>query len=157
MQHGHSTGFNAKMRVAERAECLPNGSKKQVVIHPLVVQANGVQVVRNCKDQVVMFHGQGCTHQVVNPEGLFCCLTFGTVAVAETVVTVTKGSAVLTGFFMAAQGCSPANSYLSQHFQLQRGKPGFGNQLSAKQTNHIGQFKGCPHFPMNCFFFFGKS
>ncbi len=57
VQHGHSTGFSAKMCVAERAKGLPNGRKKQAIIDPLVMQANGVQVVRYGKHQVVMLHG----------------------------------------------------------------------------------------------------
>ena len=103
VKYGHGPGFSTKMRVAKRPEGLPNGRKKQVVIHPLAVQANGVQHMRHGKDQVVMLHGQGCMHQVVNPESLFGRLAFGTVAVTATVVAVTDGSAALTDFFMAAQ------------------------------------------------------
>jgi hypothetical protein len=157
MQYGHSTGFRTKMRVAKRSESLPHSGKKQIVIPPLVVQANGVQVVRNGKDQMVMFHGQGFLHQIIDPEGLSGSLAFGTMAIAATVVTVTDGSAVLTGLFMTAQGCSPANSYLIQHFQLQWSKLCFVSQRRTEQTDYIGQFKGCPHFPVACFFFPGKS
>ena len=70
VQHCHSPGFNAKMRVSERAERLPYGSKKQVVIHPVIVQAYRIQLVRYGKDDVVMFHGQGISYQVVDPESL---------------------------------------------------------------------------------------
>ena len=81
MDYSNRSGFNTKMRVSTWAKRIPNRSKKQVVIPPLVVQANGVQVVRNGKHQVVMFHRQGGTHQIINPESLFCRLAFGTVAV----------------------------------------------------------------------------
>jgi hypothetical protein len=71
VQHCYDPGFHTVMRVAEQAERMPNCSKEQVVIHPLVVQANGIQPVRNRKYNVVMFYRQGATHQVVNPKCLF--------------------------------------------------------------------------------------
>lgn len=82
VQHSHRPGFCSKMRVSERAERVPDRSKEQVVIQPLVVQANGIQLVRHRKDDVVMLHGQGAMHQVVDPESLFGRLTFGTMPVA---------------------------------------------------------------------------
>src|SRR5690554_7222477 len=71
VQYRYRTAFNTIMRVTEQAERMPYRSKQQVKIHPLVMQANGIQLVRNREYNVVMFYRQGATHQVVNPECLF--------------------------------------------------------------------------------------
>jgi len=52
------------------------------------MQAHCIELMRHRENNVVMFHRKGVLHQVINPEGLFCSLAFGTVSVATAVVTV---------------------------------------------------------------------
>ncbi len=64
--------------------------------------------------------GQGASHQIVNPEGLFCGLTFWAMPVPTAVVAVAYYSAMVTDFLVSSQGRCPANSYFAQYFDLQR-------------------------------------
>jgi hypothetical protein len=91
------------MRVSEGVKCIPYGRKEQVVIHPLVVQTNCIELVRNCEDNMIVLNGQGVLHQVVNPEGLFGSLAFRTVPVATTVIAIAHHTAAIAYLLVSAK------------------------------------------------------
>ena len=95
---------------------MPYRSKKHVVIHTWVMQANGIELVRQGEYDMIMPYGQGALHQVIDPECLFDCLTFRTVSVATTVVTVANSGATIAQFFVTAQESRAAGSYFAKHF-----------------------------------------
>lgn len=72
------------------------------------MQADSIQLVWHSKHNVIMLNRQSILYQVFDPEGLFCSLTFWTVSVAATIVTVTHRSAVFAYFFMTAKSSCPA-------------------------------------------------
>ena len=53
-------------------------------------------MVGHSENDMIMPHGQCALHQLVNPEGLFGCLAFGTMPVATTVIAITNRAAVVT-------------------------------------------------------------
>ena len=79
------------------------------------MQTKAIQLMGYCKDKVVMLYRQGTSRQIVYPEGLFSCLTFGTVPVATTVVTVAYGAALLASLLMTAKGRGATTAYLTQY------------------------------------------
>ena len=107
------------MRVSEGPECIPNGREEQVVVHPLVMQADCIQLMWNRKYNVVVLYGQGILHQVIDPKCLFRCLAFGTVTVSTAVITVTDRTTVITYFFVPAQYSGTTARDLSQYLLLQ--------------------------------------
>jgi hypothetical protein len=115
VQYRYRTGFSAKMRVSKRPKCIPDRSKKQVVIPSLIVQANGIQHMWHCKHNVVVLYRKGVMHQVVNPEGLFGRLAFWTMPVATTIVTVAHRTTVFACFFVSAKGGCTASGYFAQY------------------------------------------
>ena len=114
------------------------------------MQANAVKLVRYGKHDVIMPDRQGALNQILDPEGLFCSLAFGTVPVAATVVAVTYRAAFLTHLFVSSKrGCS-AIGYFAQDLQSQRCERCPVYQLGIKEPDHIGQFKSCSHGRSNC-------
>ena len=79
------------------------------------MQTKAIQLMGYCKDKVVMPYGQGTSRKIIDPEGLFCCLTFGTVPVATTVVTVAYAAALLASLLVTAKGRGAATAYLTQY------------------------------------------
>jgi hypothetical protein len=98
----------------------------------VVVQANVIQLVWHREYNVVMLYWQGALHQVVNPECLFCSLTFRAMPVAAAIITVTNHTAGFAYFFVSAQGSRSAVGYFAQHPCLQWGKFCFGNQVGTE-------------------------
>ena len=79
------------------------------------MQTKAIQLMGYRKDKVVMLYGQGTSRKIIDPEGLFSSLTFGTVPVATTVVTVAYGTALLASLLMSAKGSRAATAYLTQY------------------------------------------
>jgi hypothetical protein len=79
-----------------------------------------------------MLYWQGALHQVINPESLFCSLTFRAMPIAAAIVTVTNPTAVFARLFVPAQGSRAASSYFAQHPVLQRGKLCICNQAGTE-------------------------
>jgi len=79
------------------------------------MQTKAIQRVGYGKDEVVMLYRQGTARKVIYPEGLFSRLTFGTVPVAATVVTVAYGATLLASLFMSAKGRGSTTAYLTQY------------------------------------------
>ena len=79
------------------------------------MQTKAIQLMGNRKDKVVMLYGQGTSRKIIDPEGLFSRLTFGTVPVATTVVTVAYGAALLASLLMTAKGRGATTAYLTQY------------------------------------------
>ncbi len=52
------------------------------------MQTNGIKLVGNSKNNMIVLNVKGALHQVVNPEGLFCSLTLRTVPVATAVIAI---------------------------------------------------------------------
>jgi hypothetical protein len=98
----------------------------------VVVQAKVIQLVWHGEYNVVVFNWQGALHQVVNPECLFCCLTFRAVPVAAAIITVTNYTTVFAHFLVSAKGGSTAGGYFAQNFDLQWSKLCFGNQTDTE-------------------------
>ena len=60
------------------------------------MQTDGIELMRNSKDNVIMLNRKSALHQIIDPEGLFCCLALRTVPVAATIVTITNCATVIT-------------------------------------------------------------
>ncbi len=52
------------------------------------MQTNPVKLVGQSEYNMIVLDGQGSLHQIVNPEGLFCCLALWTMSVSTAVVAV---------------------------------------------------------------------
>ena len=103
-------------------------------------------MVGHSENDMIMPHGQCALHQLVNPEGLFGCLAFGTMPVATTVIAITNRAAVVTCLLVSAKSGGSTECNSSKHLLLQGSKLSEVLQRRSKPMNHIGQFKPCSHF-----------
>src|SRR5690554_48940 len=103
-------------------------------------------MVGHSENDMIMPHGQCALHQLVNPEGLFGCLAFGTMPVATTVIAITNRAAVVTHLLVSAKSSGSTECNFSKHLFLKGSKLSAVMQRRSKPMNHIGQFKPCSHF-----------
>jgi len=96
------------------------------------MQTNGIEMVRHCKNYVIVLNGQGTLHQVVDPEGLLRSLALRTVPVTATVIAIAYCATIITYLFVSAKGRGTALHYFAQHFYLQRSKSRFCNHAGAE-------------------------
>src|SRR6056297_2939472 len=98
---------------------MPYRSEQQIIIQSLVMQAESIQHMRYREYDVVMFHGKGTMHQILDPESLFGSLAFGTMPVTTAVITVANATTGVAFFFMTTQCSCAATGNLPQHPLLQ--------------------------------------
>lgn len=67
------------------------------------MQTNCIEMVRNCKNYVIVLNRQGTLHQVIDPEGLFRSLAFRTVPVTATVIAIAYRAATFTHILVPAK------------------------------------------------------
>ena len=103
-------------------------------------------MVGHSENDMIMTHGQCALHQLVNPEGLFGCLTFRTMPVATTVIAITNRAAVVTHLLVPAKSSGSTECNFCKHLLLQGSKLSAVLQRRSKPMNHIGQLKPCSHF-----------
>jgi hypothetical protein len=101
VKNTHGSAFDIKMSISKLQQGIPD-SREQLTVKPFAVnQTNRVQLMRNGKDDVIMFYLQGRFQKVFHPESLFRTLTLRTMTVAAAVVAGSLFCTAIALFFVA--------------------------------------------------------
>ena len=140
VQHANSTAFNTIMCICKAMECPPNCRKQQIVIHALVEQANRIQYMWYCENNMIMLYRKCFVSQFFNPYGLLGRQTFRAVTVATTVVAIANLVTAITTLFVPAKCQSTALQNVEQYFYFLCRWTVFFDICRSKPSDNIGYF-----------------